>query len=86
MAMAVSFGIGSYIEGGVITAVIFLNIIVGFFQEFNAEKTLDSLRSLSSPTASAIRNGKNETVPTAHLVPGDLVELKTGDVVPADIR
>lgn len=86
LAMAVSFGIGSYIEGGVITAVIVLNIVVGFFQEFNAEKTLDSLRSLSSPTASAIRNGKNETVPTAHLVPGDLVELKTGDVVPADIR
>ncbi len=84
--MAVSFGIESYIEGGVVSAVIFLNIVVGFFQEFHAEKTLDSLRSLSSPTASAIRNGKNETVPTAHLVPGDLVELKTGDVVPADVR
>jgi len=86
LAMAVSFGISSYIEGGVISAVIVLNIVVGFFQEFNAEKTLDSLRSLSSPTASAIRNGKNETIPTAHLVPGDLVELKIGDVVPADIR
>lgn len=86
MAMAVSFGIRSYIEGGVITAVVVLNVVVGFFQEFNAEKTLDSLRSLSSPTASAVRDGKNETVPTVHLVPGDLVELKTGDVVPADIR
>ncbi|EHL01962.1 putative Sodium transport ATPase 5 [Glarea lozoyensis 74030] len=86
MAMAVSFGIGSYIEGGVVCAVIILNVVVGFFQEFNAEKTLDSLRSLSSPTASAIRDGKNETVATAHLVPGDIVELKTGDVVPADIR
>lgn len=86
MAMAVSFAIESYIEGGVITAVILLNIVVGFFQEFSAEKTLNSLRSLSSPTASVVRNGKNGTVPTAHLVPGDLVELKTGDVVPADIR
>ncbi|CZR65832.1 probable ENA5-Plasma membrane P-type ATPase involved in Na+ and Li+ efflux [Phialocephala subalpina] len=81
-----SFAIGSFIEGGVITAVIILNIVVGFFQEFNAEKTLDSLRSLSSPTASVIRNGRNETIPTAHLVPGDLVELKTGDVIPADLR
>lgn len=53
--MAVSFGIGSYIEGGVITAVIVLNITVGFFQEYSAEKTMDSLRSLSSPTANAIR-------------------------------
>ncbi|KAJ5042145.1 uncharacterized protein L3040_004702 [Drepanopeziza brunnea f. sp. 'multigermtubi'] len=86
IAMAVSFAIAAWIEGGVVAAVIFLNIVIGFFQEFNAEKTLDSLRSLSSPTASAIRNGKNETVATAHLVPGDLVELKTGDVVPADIR
>ncbi len=86
MAMAVSFGIGSYIEGGVITAVIILNIVVGFFQEFNAEKTMDSLRSLSSPTATVVRGGSAQTVPTAEVVPGDMVELKTGDTVPADIR
>jgi len=84
--MAVSFAIGSYIEGGVITAVIILNIVVGFFQEFSAEKTMDSLRSLSSPTASVVRNGSTETVPTGTLVPGDMVELKTGDTVPADVR
>jgi P-type Na+/K+ transporter len=86
MAMAVSFGINSWIEGGVITAVIILNIVVGFFQEFSAEKTMDSLRSLSSPTASVVRDGKSETIPTGELVPGDKVELKTGDTVPADIR
>ena len=86
MAMAVSFGISSYIEGGVIAAVIILNIIVGFFQEFNAEKTMDSLRSLSSPTAVAVRGGNTITIPTAEIVPGDIVELKTGDTVPADIR
>lgn len=86
MAMAVSFGISSYIEGGVIAAVIVLNIIVGFNQEFNAEKNMDSLRSLSSPTASAVRDGAIKVVPTAEIVPGDMVELKTGDTVPADIR
>ncbi|KAL8810785.1 MAG: hypothetical protein Q9223_002263 [Gallowayella weberi] len=86
LAMAVSFGISSYIEGGVITAVIILNIIVGFFQEFNAEKTMDSLRSLSSPTAVAVRAGNTQVVPTAEIVPGDTVELKTGDTVPADLR
>jgi P-type E1-E2 ATPase len=86
MAMAVSFGIESYIEGGVISAVIVLNIIVGFLQEFNAEKTMDSLRSLSSPTASAVRDGSSKVVPTAEIVPGDMIELKTGDTVPADIR
>jgi Na+-exporting ATPase len=86
MAMAVSFGILAWIESGVIAAVIALNIVVGFFQEFNAEKTMDSLRSLSSPTAVATRNGESKVVPTREIVPGDTVELKVGDTVPADIR
>jgi Na+-exporting ATPase len=86
MAMGVSFGIGSWIEGGVVTAIILLNIIVGFIQEFKAEKTMDSLRSLSSPTATAVRDGKTVTVPTIEVVPGDMVEMKTGDTVPADVR
>ncbi|OAA41796.1 ATPase, P-type, potassium/sodium efflux, fungal [Metarhizium rileyi] len=86
LAMAASFGIQSWIEGGVIAAVIILNIVVGFFQEFKAAKTMNSLRSLSSPTAEAIRNGDNETVVTAEIVPGDMVGLKTGDTIPADIR
>jgi len=86
MAMAVSFGIQSWIEGGVITAVIALNIIVGFVQEFKAEKTMDSLRSLSSPTANVVRDGSTINVSTPEVVPGDMVELKTGDTIPADIR
>lgn len=84
--MAASFGIESWIEGGVVAAVIALNITVGFVQEFKAAKTMDSLRSLSSPTAQAVRSGNNETVVTAEIVPGDLVELKTGDTIPADVR
>ncbi|KXJ90570.1 sodium transport ATPase [Microdochium bolleyi] len=86
MAMAVSFGIKSYIEGGVITFVILLNVIVGFFQEYSAEKTMDSLRSLSSPTASVVRDGKSSVIPSGEIVPGDLIELKTGDTIPADVR
>ncbi|KAK5730224.1 P-type ATPase [Elasticomyces elasticus] len=86
IAMAVSFGIGSYIEGGVISAVVVLNVVVGFWQEFKAAKTMDSLKSLSSPTASAVRASENTTVPTVEIVPGDIVELKTGDTVPADLR
>ncbi|KAL0063915.1 P-type ATPase [Marasmius tenuissimus] len=86
LGMAVSFGIQSWIEGGVVAAIILLNIVVGFWQEFNAEKTMDSLRSLSSPTASAVRDGKIITVPTVEIVPGDMVEMKTGDTVPADVR
>ena len=54
--MAVSFGIGSYIEGGVVTAVIIPNVVVDFFQEFQAEKAMDSVRSLTSPTTTSIRS------------------------------
>ncbi|KAL4744062.1 hypothetical protein BDV11DRAFT_2219 [Aspergillus similis] len=84
--MAVSFGIQSWIEGGVISAVIVLNIVVGFFQEYAAEKTMESLHSLSSPTGTVSRDGETFSVPSAEIVPGDMVELRTGDTVPADIR
>ncbi|RMX72240.1 hypothetical protein D0869_14821, partial [Hortaea werneckii] len=86
MAMAVSFGIRSWIEGGVIAGVIGINIVVGFIQEFQAEKTMDSLRSLSSPTANVVRDKQNVQVSTTEVVPGDMVELKTGDTIPADVR
>lgn len=86
LAMAVSFGIRSWIEGGVVCAIIVLNIVVGFLQEFQAEKTMDSLRSLSSPSANVIRDGSIINIPTAELVIGDLVQLKVGDTVPADLR
>lgn len=84
--MAVSFAIKSWIEGGVITFVILLNVVVGFFQEYSAEKTMDSLRSLSSPTAAVVRDGDAKVVPSEQVVPGDLVEMKTGDTIPADVR
>lgn len=84
--MAVSFGIESFIEGGVIAAVIGLNIVVGVYQDYGAEKTMDSLRSLSSPTGTVTRDGKTSTIPANEIVPGDMIELKVGETVPADLR
>lgn len=84
--MVVSFSIQSWIESGVITIVVLMNIIVGFFQEYGAEKTMDSLRSLSSPTATVIRSGNSKTIRSLDIVPGDLVEIKLGDTIPADMR
>jgi len=84
--MAVSFGIQSWIEGGVIAAVVGLNIVVGFVQEYAAEKTMESLHSLTSPTGTVSRDGQTNVGPTADIVPGDMVELKTGNTVPADLR
>lgn len=85
-AMAVSFAIGSYIEGAVVAAVITMNVVIGSWQEYKAAKTMDSLRNLSSPTANVVRDGSNKTVSTREVVVGDMVEMKMGDTVPADIR
>jgi P-type Na+/K+ transporter len=84
--MALSFGVQDWLEGGVITAVIMLNLVIGFVQEYRAEQTMESLRSLSSPTAAVLRDGNIHPIPSGNVVPGDIVELKTGDTVPADLR
>ncbi|KAG6805764.1 hypothetical protein H0H93_004161, partial [Arthromyces matolae] len=90
-AMALSFGVQDWIEGGVIAAIIVLNTTlfsnsVGFFQEYRAEKTMSSLRKLSSPTAFVIRDGESMAIAAKDVVPGDLLLIKTGDVISADIR
>src|SRR5271156_5606935 len=84
--MALSYGVTDFVEGGVITAVIVLNVLIGFYQEFQAEKKMDALRSLSSPSATVVRDGNETTIPSAEVVPGDIVSIKTGDPVPADLR
>ncbi|KOS37810.1 hypothetical protein ACN38_g11383 [Penicillium nordicum] len=84
--MAVSFGIQSWIEGGVIAGIIGLNIVVGFFQEYAAEKTMSSLRSLTTPSGTVSRDGNTAVIPAIEIVPGDIVEVKTGEMIPADLR
>ncbi|MBQ4066505.1 MAG: cation-translocating P-type ATPase [Clostridia bacterium] len=70
----------------VIFAVIIMNAILGTVQHKKAEKSLDSLKSLSSPHAKVIRNGAKTVVPSAEIVPGDIVILEAGDMVVADGR
>ena len=86
LAMAVSFGIQSWIEGGVIAGIIGLNIVVGFFQENAAEKTMSSLRSLTTPSGTVSRDGNTAVIPAIEIVPGDIVEVKTGEMIPSDLR
>ncbi|RMZ91475.1 hypothetical protein DV736_g1294, partial [Chaetothyriales sp. CBS 134916] len=86
LAMALSYGVQDYVEGVVITAVIVLNVLIGFYQEFQAEKKMDALRSLSSPSAAVVRDGDEMTIPSAEVLPGDIVSIKMGDTVPADLR
>ncbi|KAH4985514.1 hypothetical protein HBI76_126300 [Parastagonospora nodorum] len=87
IVMALSFGIDDYIEGAVITAVICLNIVVGFWQDYQAEKTIESLKKLTAPEATITRNGVSDLkVKAIDLVPGDIVQLSVGGIVPADLR
>ena len=70
----------------VILAVITLNAILGTVQHKKAEKSLDSLKMLSSPSAKVVRNGKVMEIPSREVVPGDIINLEAGDMVVADGR
>ncbi len=71
---------------GIILAIVLLNGILGFIQEFRAEKSLNALKQLASPMSKVIRNGRAQVLPSSELVPGDLIELEAGDNIPADGR
>ncbi|KAI1764229.1 potassium/sodium eff [Hypoxylon sp. FL1150] len=86
LAMALSFAIRDWVEGGVLLAVIVLNVSIGFYQEYGAEKKMDALRALSAPSAMVLRDGRTQVIPNAEVIPGDIVILKMGDTVPADVR
>ena len=89
---AVISGITGYINGeGITDAIIILfiliiNALIGVFQESKAEKSLDALEKLSAPHCKVIRDGKLTLLESRELVPGDIVEVETGDSIPADIR
>jgi Ca2+-transporting ATPase len=79
-------GILAYIEPIVILIILILNAIVGVWQEANAEAALEALKELQSETARVLRDGKMATIPSREIVPGDIIEVKVGDLVPADTR
>lgn len=77
---------GETVDMVIILAVVILNAIFGVFQESKAENAIDSLKEMSAPMATVLRNGQSMTVKSEDIVPGDIVLLEAGDVVPADIR
>jgi len=85
-AAAVSFFLGEGLEGTVILGIMFLNSLLGFFQEYRTEKVLQELRKYLTLKARVIRNGEITEIESVQIVPGDIVLLKIGDVIPADIR
>ncbi|WP_110187328.1 cation-transporting P-type ATPase [Pokkaliibacter plantistimulans] len=85
-AAVVSVGLGHWIDGSVIFAVVLINALFGLLQEGKAEKALASIRTLLHITTAVLRGGQRESVDAEQLVPGDIVLLESGDKVPADIR
>jgi Ca2+-transporting ATPase len=85
-AALVSGLLHEWLDAGAIVAIVVLNAILGFVQEFRAERSLAALKQLSLTTARVLREGRLSTMPAAALVPGDLVEIEAGDHVPADAR
>jgi Na+-exporting ATPase len=85
-AMVLSFAIKDWIEGGVLVAVIIINVSIGFYQEYGAEKKMDALKALSAPSAMVLRDGNTQVISNSEVVPGDVVVLKMGDTIPADVR
>ena len=83
-AAAVSVFMGEFIDAFTIMAIVFINAVIGFSQEFKTERTLENLKKLASPKATVFRDGRKTEIPASKIVPGDIVFLKTGDKVPAD--
>ncbi|MBN2478327.1 cation-translocating P-type ATPase [Candidatus Micrarchaeota archaeon] len=85
-AAAVSALLGEITDAVVIGAIIILNVALGFFQEYKAEKAIEALREFSSPKAKVLRNGKVEVIDSKYLVPGDILIIEEGDYLSADGR
>ncbi|HZE20934.1 MAG TPA: HAD-IC family P-type ATPase, partial [Desulfobaccales bacterium] len=86
IAAVVTFFLQEYKDSGVIGAVLLLNAVIGFIQEYKAEKQVQALKKMVVAKARVLRNGKEVEIPSEEVVPGDIVLLASGGRVPADLR
>lgn len=87
IAAAATAGLlGEAVDAWAIVAIVLFNALLGFFQEFRAESSLEALQELSSPSSKVIREGRLKIIPSSELVMGDLILLEAGDKIPADGR
>jgi P-type Ca2+ transporter type 2C len=85
-ALAISIFLGETVDAIVIGAIVIANAIIGFIQEYKAEKSIEALKKLASLKATVIRDGREKDIDAKELVPGDIIKLESGDKVPADSR
>ena len=85
-ATVISLFLGHGIESIVIAVIVLFAVVLGFVQEYRAERAIEALRQMAAPTATVLREGVESKVPAKDLVPGDVILLHTGDRIPADAR
>mgnify|MGYP000032390330 CR=1 FL=1 len=86
IATALSAFLGHGVEATAIAVIVLFAVLLGFVQEYRAERAIEALRQMAAPTATVLRDGQEVEAPARDLVPGDVVLLRAGDKVPADVR
>ncbi|MHB1463343.1 MAG: magnesium-translocating P-type ATPase [Armatimonadota bacterium] len=86
VASGVSLALGDRIGGSIIIAIVMLSVMLNFFMEFQARHAVEAIQKQVATTAAVLRDGKEQELPVVELVPGDIVKLNAGDLVPADGR
>lgn len=86
VAVFISILVGEIIDAIIIFAIVIASAMLGFFQEYKAERSLEALKRMVTPKAHVLRNGEEVEIPVKEIVPGDILILKTGDKVSADGR
>ncbi len=86
LAIVLSALVGEIVDAAIIMVIVIFCAVLGFIQEYRAERAMEALKKMLSPTITAIRGEKEEEVPSKELVPGDILLLEAGDRIPADVR
>ena len=86
VAVALSAVLGHATEAVVITVIVLFAVLLGFVQEYRAERAIEALREMAAPTATVLRDGETVQIPAREVVPGDVLLLAAGDRAPADGR
>ena len=86
VASGISLALGDPVGGSIIIAIVLLSVLLNFFMEFQAQHAVEEIRKQVATTAAVMRDGREQEMPVAELVPGDIIRLNAGDLVPADAR